>query len=73
MPATVTARPFVKRLETFSSPDEAEKLGRFFRGSDDGSAADNRIMGVPFGKVFAVAREFMQAPLGSARLSVPRS
>jgi 3-methyladenine DNA glycosylase AlkD len=63
MSATMTAQQVVKKLQTFSSREVAEKVRRFFRGNDDGSAPDNKILGVPFGRVFAVAKEFVQVPL----------
>jgi 3-methyladenine DNA glycosylase AlkD len=62
LPPAITARHVVKKLESLSSPAEAEKVRRFFRGNDDAKAAETKIMGVAFGKVFAVAKEFMQVP-----------
>jgi len=59
----MTARQVVNSLKALSSPGEAAKVRRFFRGNDDGGAPDNRIMGVAFGKVFAVAKQFIQTPL----------
>ena len=56
MAATMTARHVVTKLKSVSSADEAAKVKRFFRGNDDGGAPDNKIMGVPFGQVFAVAK-----------------
>jgi 3-methyladenine DNA glycosylase AlkD len=60
MPAAVIAERFVKKLRTLSSPAEVKKVGRFFKGDESGG---NKIMGVSVGKVFPVAREFVQAPL----------
>lgn len=63
MATAFTAHQVVRKLKTLSSPAEAEKVGRFFRGNDDGATPDNRIMGVAFGKVFAVSKACMQTPL----------
>lgn len=61
--ATVTARQIVKALETASAPGDVAKVKRFFRDADSGDAPHTRIMGVAFGKIFAVARQFRLAPL----------
>jgi len=52
----MTAQHVQKQLESLSSPGDVAKVQRFFRGNDDGKAADNRFMGVAFGRVFAVAK-----------------
>ena len=57
------ARQVLEKLESLSSREDAVKVRRFFRGNDDGSARDNKIMGVAFGKIFGVAKTFRQAPL----------
>jgi 3-methyladenine DNA glycosylase AlkD len=57
-----TAGQFIKQLKALSSRDQVDKVARFFRG-DDGRADDNRIMGVSPGKVFPLAKKFMQLPL----------
>ena len=59
----MTAQDVIKRLRSVSSPGEVARVQRFFRGNDDGKAADNRIMGVAFGKVFAVAKACAATPL----------
>ena len=63
MPPALTAQRVVTRLKTASAPGDIAKVERFFRGNDDGSAPDNRVMGVSFGKIFAVAKECAEAPL----------
>jgi len=59
----VTAAQVLKALKDASAPAHRDKVGRFFRGNDDGSAPDNRIMGVEFGTIFAVAKQFANTPL----------
>src|SRR5262245_37191389 len=63
MPQPITAQQIVKALEAARAAGADANVARFFRGNDDGSAPDNRVMGVPFGKVFAVAKAFRHAPL----------
>lgn len=63
LPPTITAQEIVRTLKAARARGEDANVRRFFRGNDDGSAPDNRIMGVAFGKVFAVAKKFRQAPL----------
>lgn len=63
MPDQVTAEEFVKQLRAISSPDEIEKVGRFFREDGEGASSDNKIMGVSIGKVFPVAKKFASASL----------
>ena len=59
----MTAAQVLKALKDASAPAHRDKVGRFFRGNDDGSAPDNRIMGVEFGTIFAVAKQFANTPL----------
>jgi 3-methyladenine DNA glycosylase AlkD len=62
--SSVTAVQVVKALKALSSSGDVKNVSRFFRGNDEGSAPDNKIMGVAFGKIFAVAKRFTQAPAG---------
>jgi hypothetical protein len=55
----MSASGFVKRLRAISSRREIEKVARFF----DGDGKGNRIMGVPIGKVFPVAKEYVHASM----------
>jgi 3-methyladenine DNA glycosylase AlkD len=59
----VTAAQLSKALKDASAPARRAKVERFFRGNDDGSAPDNRILGVEFGKIFAIAKQFAGMPL----------
>ncbi len=63
VPPAMTARQVVRSLKALSSAAAAANVRRFFRGNDDGAAPDNRIMGVAFGQVFAVAKRFVQLSL----------
>jgi len=63
MPEQVTAEEFIRQLRAIGSPDEIEKVGRFFRGDGEGTLSDNKIMGVSIGKVFPAAKKFASASL----------
>ena len=55
------AAKFLSQLRALSSPDEVEKVARFFAGGE--TARDNKIMGVSFGKIFTLAKKFAHASL----------
>ena len=57
-PAT-SAAEFVDELAALASPDEVERVSRFFHGGRDG-ADENQILGVPIGEVFPVAKRHVQ-------------
>jgi 3-methyladenine DNA glycosylase AlkD len=57
MPVKIQSQDIVDRLVKLSSPDEVEKVSRFFRGDDAG----NQVLGVSISKVFPIAKEFMHA------------
>jgi 3-methyladenine DNA glycosylase AlkD len=52
------ATEFLKRLKAERSPEELKKIQRYFK-----SGAGDEFLGVPMGKVFALAKEFMAMPL----------
>jgi 3-methyladenine DNA glycosylase AlkD len=57
-PSTLTAAAFIKQLKTLRSPDELKKIQRYFK-----SGGDDEFLGVPMGKVFALAKAFTAMPL----------
>ncbi|HZF99544.1 MAG TPA: DNA alkylation repair protein, partial [Chitinophagales bacterium] len=65
-PTKTTAAPqllagdFIKRLNTFQSDEEKEKLKRFFKSND--AVSGDRFMGVRMGQVFTVGKEFIDMP-----------
>ncbi len=63
MTQTITAKQVVAALEASSTAADVAKVTRFFRDNGDGTASDNKIMGVAFGKIFAVAKRFSAAPI----------
>jgi len=62
-PDDATASEFVARLEAIASKDEVEKVARFFHGDGADGGAATRVLGVPIGKVFPVAKEFTEVSL----------
>jgi 3-methyladenine DNA glycosylase AlkD len=57
MPENMTAQQFIERLEAHRSPAEAARHASLQSGADD------LILGVRMGQVFALAKEFMDMPL----------
>lgn len=53
----ITAKSFVAHLDSLSSPKHVENIRRFFQGGK------TKIKGVPFGKVFAAAKQFTSLSL----------
>ena len=56
-PTTVTAKQFITRLKTYSSPKERENLLRYFKNTDG-----DQFIGVRMGQVFSLAKEFIDMP-----------
>ena len=55
MPTDLSAAQFIEKLESYRSPEEAEKYKRIFKGEE--------VMGVRMGQVFALAKKFIDMPL----------
>ena len=54
---TPTAKQFIERLKTHSSPEEREKTLRYFKNTDG-----DQFIGVRMGQVFTLAKEFIDLP-----------
>jgi 3-methyladenine DNA glycosylase AlkD len=52
--STATAKQFIQRLKTYSSPEEREKTLRYFKNTDG-----DQFIGVRMGQVFGLAKEFI--------------
>ena len=63
MTKTPVATSFVRRLDAIKSADKVDYVARFFTGGEPGRARDTRMLGVPFGQVFAAAKQFTHASL----------
>jgi 3-methyladenine DNA glycosylase AlkD len=62
MPAGPSAKRFVEALEAHRSPDELEKLRRYFKTGEGQYGEGDVFMGVRLGQVFELAREFIEMP-----------
>jgi hypothetical protein len=58
----ITAELFVERLEALQSPEELKKHHRYFKFDENESGDGDRFIGVRWGHVFALAKEFIQLP-----------
>lgn len=61
--ADETVKKLVASLDALKSAQQVEKTRRFFAGDEPGRPGETKFMGVPFGKVFAVAKKFAGASL----------
>jgi 3-methyladenine DNA glycosylase AlkD len=57
MPNNITAKQFIEKLKTHSSPEEREKTLRYFKNTDG-----DQFIGVRMGQVFTGAKEFIEMP-----------
>ena len=58
------ADQFIKKLKTYRSPEELKKYHRYFTFDERQSGEGDTFIGVRMGQVFALAKEFMDMPLG---------
>jgi 3-methyladenine DNA glycosylase AlkD len=61
MATTITASQFIKQLKSYSTAEDLKKNQRFFKG--DAYLSDNQVLGVQMGKVFQLAKAFIDLPL----------
>jgi hypothetical protein len=59
-----TAENFIKRLKTFQSAEELKKVQGYFKTGAGQYGAGDEFMGVRMGQIFALAKEFVDLPLG---------
>lgn len=53
------ANAFVTKLKTLKSPEELEKIQRFFKSGEGEYGEGDKFIGVQMGKVFLLAKEFV--------------
>ncbi|MGH9801264.1 MAG: DNA alkylation repair protein [Blastocatellia bacterium] len=63
MPAKMNAKEFVKKLESYRSPEEAKKSLRYFKTGEGDYGEGDVFIGVRMGQIFALAKEFIEMPL----------
>jgi 3-methyladenine DNA glycosylase AlkD len=63
MPVQLTAKAFLAKLKTHQSDKELEKIQQYFKSGKGEYGEGDKFMGVQMGKVFAVAKEFMNMEL----------
>lgn len=63
MPDKLTAKAFVAKLKTLQSDKELEKIQKYFKSGKGEYGEGDKFIGVQMGKVFALAKEFMNMDL----------
>jgi 3-methyladenine DNA glycosylase AlkD len=63
MPTSKPHQQFVAALRDLADPSAVAGVSRFFHGHPDAHPGDNKILGVRFGSIFAVAKQFADMPL----------
>lgn len=61
-PAGINAAQFVKKLKTYSSPEEVKKIQRYFKSGKGEYGEADKFIGVRMGQLFALAKEFIDMP-----------
>lgn len=60
---TLTAKHFIEKLKALQSNKELEKIQRYFKSEKGEYGEGDKFIGVQMGKVFALAKEFMEMSL----------
>ena len=63
MPTPKLRQQFVAALEDLADPAVVADVSRFFRADPNGHSRGNKVLGVSHGKIFAVAKHFIDMPL----------
>jgi len=63
MPTPKLRQQFVAALEDLADPAVVADVSRFFRADPNGHSRGNKVLGVSHGKIFAVAKRFIDMPL----------
>ena len=61
-------KKFVAALKKISDRADVKEVSRFFRVDPNADSSDNKIIGVSFGKIFKIAKQFIDMPLDEIEL-----
>jgi 3-methyladenine DNA glycosylase AlkD len=64
MSTSLSAKQFVERLKAHQSAAELKKIQRYFKSGKGEYGEGDKFIGVRMGQVFALAKEFIEMPLG---------
>lgn len=64
MAIKLTAEQFTRKLKVLRSAEELKKIQRYFKSGSGEYAEGDQFIGVRMGQVFALAKEFIDMPLG---------
>lgn len=64
MPTNLSAAAFIKELKAHRSPEELQKIQRYFKSGEGEYGEGDEFMGVRMGQVFALAKEFIEMSPG---------
>ncbi len=70
MSAAINAAQFVRKLKTYSSPEEVEKTQRYFKSGKGEYGEGDKFIGVRMGQLFELAKEFIEMPPGELKKSL---
>lgn len=62
MSTDLSAKRFVEKLKVHQSPQELEKIQRYFKSGEGEYAEGDKFIGVRMGQIFALAKEFTAMP-----------
>lgn len=60
---TSNYKPFIDALKAISSRDTVAEVSRFFWPDPHAHSSDNKFLGVSIGKIFPIAKQFVETPL----------
>ncbi len=61
--AAINASEFIKKLQSFQSDKELEKIQRYFKSGEGEYGQGDQFMGIRMGQLFAVAAAFTEMPI----------
>lgn len=68
MAPDLTAKKFLTRLKAIASNAEAEKTAKYFKSGEGQAGAGDTFIGVRMGSLFALAKEFIEMPVGEIEI-----